>query len=145
MTYAQMARTSGLIAGCLYLVLHPLVAAAWDTGPENCKHDECTGGAKEKDSLKWGGNTHLWVVNRAIDLLAKSSDPTAKVVVARMNSKTCREQWEAGLFDVDHGFLAEDFGTGQTDANMQRLGSTSITGRGATLLATQRTLEHTVC
>jgi hypothetical protein len=111
-------------------VLHPLPAPAWDTGPEQCKHDECSGGALDIKGLKWGGNTHLWVVNRALELLAKSNDPTAKNVVARMNTKACRAQWEAGLWDVDHGFLAEDFGTGQTDANTQRLGSHFYNGAG---------------
>lgn len=125
-----MLRKFQIVAACLYVVLHPLNVPAWDTGPETCKHNECSGGTinglSGDTSLKWSGNTHLWVVNRAIDLLAKSDDLTAKKVVARMNKTgpgACREQWESGLWDVDHGYLAEDFGTGQERATAQRLGS----------------------
>ena len=96
-------------ATCLYVVLVPGNAPAWDAGPKDCKHDECSG-------REWRGNTHLWVVDRAIDLLAKSDDPIARKVVARMNKKgpnACRAQWESGLWDTDDGFLAENFGSSQ--------------------------------
>ena len=59
-------KTLTLIAVCLFVVLHPLDARAWDTGPDKCIHDECTGGTatgvQGDKSLKWSGNTHLWVV-----------------------------------------------------------------------------------
>src|SRR5277367_3888173 len=68
------------VATCLCVVLNPVNVPAWDAGPKECKHDECSG----KD---WRGNTHLFVVNRALDLLAKSDDPIARKAVARMNNK----------------------------------------------------------
>src|ERR1700722_9916833 len=97
------------VAACLYVMLNPAGVPAWDAGPKDCKHNECSG-------KEWRGNTHLWVVNRAIDLLAKANDPIARKVVARMNKKganACREQWESGLWDADDGFLAENFGSNQ--------------------------------
>jgi hypothetical protein len=96
------------VAACLYL-LNPMGVPAWDAGPRDCKHAECSGS-------DWRGNTHLWVVNRAIDLLAKSDDPIARRVVARMNKtgpSGCRAQWESGLWDTDDGLLAENMGTRQ--------------------------------
>ena len=127
MTTAPKTKTSIAVAAGLCVLLHPVALRAWDTGPEACKHDECSGGktyGKMGDtSLLWGGNTHLWIVNRAIELLAKSDNPTARNVVARMNNKVCRERWESGLWEVDHGYLAEDLGFGQTRETQQRLGS----------------------
>ncbi len=61
-------------------MLNPLNVPAWDAGTKECKHSECSG-------KNFRGNTHLWVVNRALDLLAKSDDPIARRVVARMNKK----------------------------------------------------------
>jgi hypothetical protein len=78
----------------------------WDAGPPRCKHAECSG-------QTWRGNTHLWVVDRALDLLAKSDDPIAKQVVMRMRkpgARACRTQSESGLWDTDDGYLAENFG-----------------------------------
>jgi hypothetical protein len=93
-------------ATCLYVVLSPVAVLAWDAGPSACKHNECSGN-------EWRGNTHLWIVNRALDLLKKSDDPIARRVVERMNKTgagACREQWESGLWDTDDGYLAENFG-----------------------------------
>ena len=52
-------------------------------------------------TLSMSGNTHLWVVNRAIDLLAYSDDPLAKQIAALMNTPAVRTQWEQGLWDGD--------------------------------------------
>jgi phospholipase C len=60
--------------------------------------------------VKWRSNTHLWVVNRGIELLANSSDPTAKKAASRMSQPACRTEWEAGLWDADDGTLAETGG-----------------------------------
>jgi hypothetical protein len=97
------------VGTCLYVFLNPANIPAWDAGPKDCKHDVCSG-------RDWRGNTHLWVVDRAIDLLAKSDDPIARKAIARMNKKgsnACRAQWESGLWDTDDGFLAENFGSSQ--------------------------------
>ncbi len=56
---------------------------------------------------KWEGNTHLFVVDRALELLARSGDGTAARIASAMNAKTCRAQWEQGLWDVDDGELKE--------------------------------------
>ncbi len=68
------------------------------TAVSTCVHD-----------VKWRANTHLWVVDRGIDLLAKSPD-TAKAA-GRMNVAACRDQWEQGLWDADDGELSETGGS----------------------------------
>lgn len=61
-------------------------------------------------NVKWRSNTHLWIVNRAIDLLARSGDQPAIKAATVMNSQTCRVQWEGGLWDADDGDLSETGG-----------------------------------
>jgi hypothetical protein len=51
--------------------------------------------------VKIGGNTHLWIVNRALELLDKSGDPAAKAWVAEMRRPEIRTAWENGLWDGD--------------------------------------------
>jgi phospholipase C len=53
---------------------------------------------------KWQGNTHLWVVDRALDLLAKSGDPKAAAIATKMRAPGCKggdKGWEEGLWDGD--------------------------------------------
>ena len=59
-------------------------------------------------NIKLRGNTHLWVVNRALDLLAKSSDPVAVTAVKTMNESACSARWQQGLYDGDEPALADD-------------------------------------
>lgn len=59
-------------------------------------------------TIKLRGNTHLWVVNRALDLLAKSSDPVAVTAVKKMNEPECRNLWQHGLYDGDEPALVDD-------------------------------------
>lgn len=59
-------------------------------------------------NIKLRGNTHLWVVNRALELLAKSSDPVAVTAVTKMNESACRVQWQQGLYDGDEPGNADD-------------------------------------
>ncbi len=54
-----------------------------------------------RHTIKLSGNTHLWVINRGLDLLKKSTDPIAKKAVKRMNTASCRTKWEQGLWDGD--------------------------------------------
>ncbi len=72
--------------------------SAWDA--QSVDHEEAS--------------THLWIVNRAVDVLAKhaATDPTAKRMAALMNDPTCRTQWQQGLLDAD--FKAE-FNNGVRD------------------------------
>ncbi|MBI3229092.1 MAG: hypothetical protein HYZ45_02565 [Burkholderiales bacterium] len=51
--------------------------------------------------VMWRGNTHLWIVNRAVELLSRSPQPIAQTVAQRMNEASCRQQWEQGLWDAD--------------------------------------------
>ncbi len=51
--------------------------------------------------VKQSGNTHLWIVNCALDLLARSDDPGARAFAAKMNETAIREAWENGLWDGD--------------------------------------------
>ena len=64
--------------------------------------------------VKQSGNTHLWIVNRAIELLAKSTDPGARAFAAKMNEPAIRTQWENGLWDGDdsaHADFPNNMGT----------------------------------
>ncbi|MBS1811932.1 MAG: hypothetical protein JST84_27470 [Acidobacteria bacterium] len=64
--------------------------------------------------VKQGGNTHLWIVNRALDLLARSGDPAAVAFAAKMNEPAVRTRWEDGLWDGDgpaHVDYPENMGT----------------------------------
>ncbi len=50
-------------------------------------------------------STHLWIVDRALDLLASRRDlPKATSIAYVMNAPACRAQWQQGLIDAD--FLA---------------------------------------
>lgn len=71
---------------------------------------------------EWSGNTHLWVVNRALDLLANANDPVATRAVNLMRAEPCKSQWENGLWDSDAGDLA--------DAPSKRTGSHFYNGSG---------------
>jgi phospholipase C len=46
-------------------------------------------------------STHLWLVNRAIGLLAERSEPQAVAAVALLNASDCRPSWHQGLADAD--------------------------------------------
>ena len=56
-------------------------------------------------SVKQSGNTHLWVVNQALDLLQKEDPlgqtPLGAFVKELRTSATIRQQWEQGLWDAD--------------------------------------------
>lgn len=64
--------------------------------------------------VKQSGNTHLWIVNRALDLLKRSDDATARDFAAMMDNPTNRTAWENGLWDGDataHADYPENMGT----------------------------------
>lgn len=46
-------------------------------------------------------STHLWMVNRALDLLAARSEPQAVAAVALLDASDCRPSWHQGLADAD--------------------------------------------
>jgi hypothetical protein len=71
-------------------------AGSTRTAVSTCVHD-----------IHWRGNTHLFIVNRALELLAKSSDPVAVAAAKKMNEKDCRTSWETGLWNGDDGALAD--------------------------------------
>lgn len=54
-----------------------------------------------KMNVRQSGNTHLWIVNRALELLARSDDPGARSFAAMMNQPAIRTKWESGLWDAD--------------------------------------------
>jgi len=58
-------------------------------------------------NVRLSGNTHLWIVNRALELLEKSGDPGARVWAAQLRQKEIREAWENGLWDGDDGDHAD--------------------------------------
>ena len=78
-----------------------------------------TGGSVERTAVstvvhhvKQSGNTHLWIVEQALDLLSRSGDPGAAAFVAAMNAN--RNDWQQGVWDgdapsyVDYNGLGED-------------------------------------
>ncbi len=89
----------------LVLALSSLVACAANTDDGSADGDpESQEGAWDAQSVDHEeSSTHLWIVNRGIELLAKhaASDPIAKRTVAIMNDETCRAQWQQGLLDAD--------------------------------------------
>jgi len=49
------------------------------------------------------GNTHLFIVNRAVEILGKHTTlPRAASAFARLNDGVCRTRWRQGLYDADH-------------------------------------------
>lgn len=55
----------------------------------------------EEDEHNEGHATHLWIVNRALDILSKTDDQHVSPVEAQMLSNW-RANWEQGLYDADH-------------------------------------------
>jgi phospholipase C len=48
-------------------------------------------------------STHLWIVQRALDILALHKDlPAARDALARMREPSCQERWQQGLLDADY-------------------------------------------
>ena len=90
-------------------------------------------------------SSHLWIVERAVDILAARSEAASKKAVRLLENATCATNWRQGLYDAD--FLDEfnnsstwvshfyDPGTGTN-----YLGTTYPTARGsaATRLANAR-------
>ncbi|MCA9677168.1 MAG: hypothetical protein H6709_03880 [Kofleriaceae bacterium] len=66
--------------------------------------------ASEPDTAAWEtkspteelNSTHLWIVDRAVDLLGGQSSTAATRAAALMNRPTCRAAWQQGLFDADY-------------------------------------------
>lgn len=58
-------------------------------------------------------STHLWIVNRALDILGRhAEDATASQALTFLNEPSCRTNWEQGLLDAD--FKAE-YNNGRRD------------------------------
>jgi phospholipase C len=91
-------------------------AAAWDCGPKECTINVCSGGVVESKhpikvkgkDYKMRGNTHLYIVKEAVELLAKDADPVAKEVAAAVNK--CSPVWEEALYSADDPPLSETGG-----------------------------------
>lgn len=58
-------------------------------------------------TVKWMGNTHLWILNRALDMLSASSEPKAKRAAGILNESSCKLELMDGLWDADDGDLAD--------------------------------------
>ncbi len=46
-------------------------------------------------------STHLWIVDRAIDILSRHTDVSA-ATLALVTDSTCRSRWQQGLYDADY-------------------------------------------
>src|SRR4051812_10879167 len=54
-------------------------------------------------------STHLWIVDRGIDLLAKHAEiRVAALVVETLNEPVCRTNWQQGLLDADFKAIYND-------------------------------------
>ncbi|RMH43057.1 MAG: hypothetical protein D6689_06200 [Deltaproteobacteria bacterium] len=73
-------------------------AAGPDAGPDDgTLYWETLSAAEEAYS------THLWIVDRAVDILARhSGEADAAAAVARMRDPSCEPRWQQGLFDADY-------------------------------------------
>lgn len=74
-------------------------------------------------------STHLWIVNRGIELLAKHPElAVAKGAVAFMNDASCRKNWQQGLLDADFKAVynngRHDLTLGANDAQVALSGAT---------------------
>jgi phospholipase C len=69
----------------------------------SCKSDEHfdSGRCIKLPKVKIRGNTHLWVVNQAVNMLARSNDPLARRAANTMLEPTCALKWKEGLYDGD--------------------------------------------
>ena len=55
-----------------------------------------------KFTAKWRGNTHLWVVREALQLLkANTADELSQFAWRRMTRNACQSSWETGLYEMD--------------------------------------------
>ncbi|QJR15933.1 hypothetical protein [Usitatibacter palustris] len=52
-------------------------------------------------SVKWRGNTHLYVVLGGVQLLSTSQDPVAQAAAKAMNTPACKAKWQQGVWDAD--------------------------------------------
>ncbi|HEY8074658.1 MAG TPA: hypothetical protein VIF62_11120 [Labilithrix sp.] len=106
---------SKLLLGTL-LAVGSLVAcsSSQDAGADPSADDGAQQSAWDAESVdNESRSTHLWIVNRGIDILAKHQDlPAAARAVAVLNDQACRSQWQQGLLDAD--FKAE-YNNGETD------------------------------
>ena len=83
--------------------------------------EDTAGGAAASSDERWdaesvhneGGSTHLWIVERAIDILGRHSDNArAKAARTLLQDAACTPRWQQGLFDAD--FLHQ-YNNGRTD------------------------------
>ena len=64
-------------------------------------HDASAWSAEAPDEE--GRNSHLFLVNGALDSLARyPADPTSIRAWQRFSLPACRQSWQLGLFDADH-------------------------------------------
>lgn len=91
----------------LVLALSTAVACSTQTDASDGE-DDGAGGASQPSA--WDAqsvdnevsSTHLWIVNRGMDILAKHPElPAAKLATQFMNSESCKKQWQQGLLDAD--------------------------------------------
>jgi len=96
MTYRAVALSCALISS--------LAACAEDAPPDTTP----TSGDKTpywatNSVADEAGSTHLWIVDRALDALARRPDlPDAVTARARLTSPACTTRWRQGLYDADY-------------------------------------------
>ena len=78
-------------------------AWAWDAGPRKCRTQTCDGGAFRAQGRLWRGNTHLWVVLRALEALEASPRADARAAAGFLRRSGCMTAWKEGLWDMDDG------------------------------------------
>jgi hypothetical protein len=97
-----------LRASLLVLTLSALTACAAQSDADSPATD--APGATGAQESAWDAesadheaeSTHLWIVDRALDVLAKhQDDESAARAVALLNDPTCQASWHQGLLDAD--------------------------------------------
>lgn len=88
-------------------------ALAWDAGSLGCKNGACENKAPNTRHDGERRSTHLWIVDRAVDMLAQSGDPVAVRIAQKLRSADCRPALEEGIWKADEKPLADTVPGGQ--------------------------------
>lgn len=88
------------------LVAFPLFALAFAgcSAPAAEGTDELASNAQAWDTQSVtdeAQSTHLWIVDRAVDILAGRSEAASKKAVRLLQNATCATNWRQGLYDAD--------------------------------------------
>lgn len=77
-------------------------AATSDHGPSSDSEGTQESAWDAESADHEGESTHLWIVNRAVEILSRhGDDPVAARAVSVLDDAGCRKSWQQGLLDAD--------------------------------------------